>query len=492
MASHPRWRAQRASLIRIAAMTACLCLCLLFPAAANAHGRRLQAAVSEETATGPLQESTTETPTAAGPSGESSSPQSSSAQSSKSTRREERRARRDGADQQDAGCSVDLAATPSILNATEPLQLVGAVSCPEAASAAGQTVTLYQKLAHAPGFNAVATTTTEEDGAFKFVQTGLEVNSVFYVLAADASSARASVKLAPQVTLSSPATGTPLFIGGGPAARASAAGSSAVTFTGTVTPADPGTTVVLQREYRREAWHEIAVGVVGEEGKYTIVHTFARPGQANLRVVVHGHKLDMTAASTPVSYQISRRRQQPITIVASGNPLAFGGAVTISGTVAGAVNAPVKLLAQTAGGTFAPVAETTTSGEEYSFVESPLQSTRYRVSSVSASSAILAEGVTYALSAHAPASSVQAGGQLSFTGTVLPAHEGQAVDLEAEDASGIGYHVIASGTVSSTGSFSISHSFPAAGTQLLRIRVPGADELESVAGESFKLEVTPA
>lgn len=489
MAPHPRWRAQRASLVLMATLAACLGV--LFPAAASAHGRRqVEAAVSGETATGPLQEPTTEAPTTGKPSGESSSPESPPAESTKNTRREERRARRGAVDQSGA-CSVDLAATPSIITGTEPLELVGSLSCPEPTAAEGQTVTLYQKLARTPGFTIAATTITEADGTFKFVQTGLEVSSVFYALAGHASSPRTSVKVAPQVTLSTPAAGTPLFIGAGPAAHASDVDASAVTFSGTVTPADPGTTVSLQREYRREAWHQVAVGVVGEAGKYTIVHTFLRPGQANLRVVLHSHKLDLTTASTPVTYQISRRRPQPITIQASVDPITFGGSVTISGIVAGAVNAPVKLLAQTAGGTFAAVAEATTNGDEYSFAEAPLQSTRYRVMSATASSAILAEGVTYALTAVGTASTVQAGQQLLFTGALLPVHEGQTVNLESQDASGLGYHVIATGTVSSSGTYSIAHSFPSAGTQLLRIGIPGAGEVESVAGEAFTLEVTP-
>jgi len=98
-----------------------------------------------------------------------------------------------------------------------------------------------------------------------------------------------------------------------------------------------------------------------------------------------------------VRYQISRRRSKQVTIQASVDPVAYGSPVTVSGTVAGTPNQSVTLWAQTLGGAFAAIATTTASGNEYSFIESPLQSTRYRVSSASARSATLLEGVTHAL-----------------------------------------------------------------------------------------------
>jgi len=494
MLLHPRRSVRQVSRPGIAALAAGLCL--LSPAAASARGNaHLESGVSEDSTTAPLQESTPNPPSAADPPTESST----------KTPREARRARRDA--RAGTGCSVKLQATPPTITARAPLSLDGTLSCPEAASAADQTVTLYQKVARTPGFAIAATATTETNGTFQFAPFGLEINSVFYVGAAGATSARTSVKVAPPVTfsgartsvkvaplvtLSAPAAGTQLFIGGGRTARASAVGRDAVTFSGTVSPADAGATVTLQREFRREAWHRIGVGQVDGEGNYSIVHTFSRPGEANLRVLVHSHGLYVTSASTPVSYQISRRRSRQVTIQASVDPVAYGSPMTISGTVAGAVNQPVTLLAQTPGGAFAPVAKGVTNGGEYTFTESPLQSTRYRVSSTSASSATLSEGVTYALSATPFASTVQAGEQLTFTGTLAPAHEGQVVDLEGRNASGLGYRVIAVGAVSSLSAYSIAYTFPAAGSELLRIRVPGNTEIQSVASEAFKVEVTPA
>ncbi len=486
------WRTRRVSLLAIAACTAGLgCLS---PAVAAAHGRaHLESAISEQLPTSPQPPATE--PPAEPPAAE---PPATTAPggSVRHARREARHARRGAL----AGeCSVELQATASILSAGEPLSLTGRLSCTEAASVAEQPVSLFQKLARTPGFNVLATTTTAADGSFQFKPEGLETNSIFYVRAGDAHSDRIAVKIAPHVTISAPLAGAQLFIGGAHAASGgthaadpSIDDGSAVTFTGTVSPADSGATVSLQREYRRGAWHRIGGGGrVDDEGKYSIVHSFSRPGQANIRVVVHSHGLSMTSASAPVSYQLSRDRHRQITIDASANPLTYGQSVTITGTVAGAVGQAVTLWAQTGDQAFAPLAQATTNGNEYSFTESPLQNTRYRVRTASAGSAVFSEGVSFALTAEPPATTVPTGGQLSFTGTLLPSHEGQPVDLERRNPSGPGYHLIEVGTVSSTSTYSIAHTFSTAGPELLRISVPASPELQGVAGEPFAVDVTP-
>lgn len=484
-------------------------VCMLLPTAASAHRRaRLESQVSEEAASGALQEPTspptepTSPPTSSEAAAEPTSSEEAPAAPSGHSRREERRARRDA--RRDArvglGCTVDLQA-PRIVSSEASLTLLGTLSCPEAEpeAASDQTVTLYQKVAGTPGFAAAATTSTEANGNFQFPASGLELNSSFYVRADGAKSARISVQLAPTVTLSAPAAGTPLFTGGGSHAAsagtpaASTPAASAVTFSGTVSPVDAGATVALEREFHSGGWDRIGLGHVNQEGSYSIVHTFFKAGEVNIRVVVRSHGLYMKSASTPVAYLISRRRSSRLTIQASADPLAYGAAVALSGTVAGPEGQTVTLFARTTGGAFAPIATAVTVGGGYSFSQSPLQSTSYRVATASASSALLGETVTYALAPTPAPASVIAGEQLTFTGSVTPAHEGQPVELERENLSGLGgYHVIASGTVASAGTYSIAYAFRAAGNPLLRIRVPGDAEIGTAESEPFKLEVTPS
>src|SRR5258707_116665 len=79
-------------------------------------------------------------------------------------------------------------------------------------------------------------------------------DSFFYVRAAGAGSGNRSIKVAPQVTLGGPAEFSQLRTGV----------RNRVTFTGTVTPADTGAVVALQRENATsfEEWRLIQLGVV--------------------------------------------------------------------------------------------------------------------------------------------------------------------------------------------------------------------------------------
>jgi hypothetical protein len=423
MPLHLRWRARQASLLAITTFAAGLAL--LSPTAASAHhGSRLESAVSEEAATSALTQSGGQAPAVGTPTGETPA-------ETRGERRQRKRARREAASA--SGCSVELHATPSIVTASATLSVSGSVSCPEAASAAEQTVTLYQHVARTPGFDPIATATTEADGGFQFPAPPVHVNSILYVSVDQVNSARTRVQVAPQVTLTTPAAGTPLFVGSARAAHAAAgagagagtdstgASTDAVTFAGTVSPVDAGATVVLQREYRTGGWHRIGGSRVNDEGSYSIVHTFLRPGEANLRVVVRSHKLYMTSASEPVSYLISRRRARHTT---------------------------------------------NTQGP--------------------------AEPITDTITATPAMSDVLAEAPLTVTGTVAPAHEGQLLELERREVSGLGYRVIATATESATGAYSIVHSFALAGTALLRVTVPPSPGLKGASTAPFSVEVTPA
>lgn len=309
---------------------------ILAPAATSAHGRAHAHTKPStvESGSGPTSEPTSaESSSAESPAGESPSGESGSG-----APRRERRARHEDAAL--SACQITLAGPTSAVAAGAPLNLSGALSCAEAASVEGQTVYLYQKAAHTTGFVLAATATTEAGGAFKLTLTGPEADSIYYVVCDGAKSPRTAVAISVQVTIESPVAGSELYTpgprvptgaggnsGAGDSANSSTGdnadsgagdnadsdagdnggndANSAVTLTGTVTPAVPGETVTLQREYRPGAWHRIGVGQIGEEGKYAIAHTFLRAGEAHLRVVVHAHGAYMSA-SAPVTYRIVR------------------------------------------------------------------------------------------------------------------------------------------------------------------------------------------
>jgi hypothetical protein len=273
-------------------------LCMLTPPTAGAHRTTdLQSGVSTA---GPLQESAT------GPASESTpEPASSTTGETPSQARRSRRGAR-----VERGCSVSLEATPSRTAPGSPLSLTGTLSCPEAASAAAQTVTLYQKIARTPGFNSVATTTTEAGGEFQFALPAPELDSAYYVRSGGVKSARTHVEIAgPQVVIDAPASGSQLALGAWGAADSDGTDSRAVTITGTVSPADPGATAALQREYGPGKWHRIGGGAVGAEGGFSIPHTFRTVGEKTIRVVLTFNGLHMKSISAPVVYEFSRQHR---------------------------------------------------------------------------------------------------------------------------------------------------------------------------------------
>jgi hypothetical protein len=342
-----------------------------------------------------------------------------------------------------------------------------------------------------PGYTLVQSTTTDAFGFYELTQTGVETNSVFYVRSRGAQSGRRRVRVAAQVTLSGPPEGTQLLTGV----------ANAVTFTGTVTPADAGARVILQRQnaLTGNEWRRIGSGTVGAEGDFSIVHTFVVPGDANLRVLVRSRGLNIPSPSDVLTYEISQAQNPQLTINASSDPIVYGQSVTISGVAAGLTSTPVTLFERTANQHgFAPVSEVTTNaGGEYTFpAQAPVYNTFYEVRTGAKAdkekSAVLYEGVKDVLTAEVSPSTIQAGQVLTFKGTVAPEHTGHIVYLERQDASGNGFHVVQVASIGAGSAYTIVHTVYDAGTKVFRVRVPGDAENEGAVSPSFTVQVTPA
>ncbi len=391
------------------------------------------------------------------------------------------------------GCKLSLNAEPRTLTSGEAPQLFGRLHCP-GAGAAAQTVTLYGHSIGQPN-KAIGTTTTDPGGYYTLVAPAPATDTLYYATAVGATSATKTVKVAPEVTIHGPEESKALVTGV----------SSRVTFSGTVSPADAGAEVVLQREQAIaiEEWHPIQRGVVGPQGEYTFVHVFSIPGEADIRVIVRPHRrFSAFGASTPLSYVISQRQNPLLTLIATGSgassdPILFAQTVTLHGVLAGGAGQTITLLARAKQGQFAAVATTTAnSAGQYSFMQAPQQSTAYKVLGGGRHSAVLFEGVKYVLTPGVSAGTVQAGQALTFSGTVTPFREGQVVYLERQNANGGGFHVVDLGTLTVgpglSGTYSITHVFFGMGKQVLRIKVPGDSANQGVASAPFTIEVTPS
>jgi hypothetical protein len=399
-------------------------------------------------------------------------------------------------------CRLRIQAAPRFVQASEAAEVSGTLVCSPPTTVSGQTVTVYEHSAGSPGLSVAGTTTTDSSGNFKVPTPPLSTNSTFYATVGAAHSSHRAVKVMPKLTVSGPPDGAQLFTGPGPLKSSAGAHNpllNVIRFSGAVSPTDAGAEVVLQRENTVgvEEWRRIARGVVDREGNYLIVHKFAVPGDANIRVVVRPSATNAAAASEPLSYEISQAQKPDLLIESSADPLSYGSPVTFTGTAASGPGTTLTLLSRTrAQSAFAPVATTVSgAGGKYSFApQTPLQSTLYQVSGAGKTSAVVFEGVKYALTVEPPASSVQIGQPLTFAGTVTPAVAGHPIYLQVLNPSGIGFHVVQVGTVGADGKYSITHTIynPAFSQRKFRVKVPGDPQNQGVASPLITVAVTAA
>jgi hypothetical protein len=406
-------------------------------------------------------------------------------------------------------CAISMQVAPRQITAGDPVVIFGRLRCVNPANAANQEVTLFHRLALTglSGFVPVQRTTTDGNGFYELSRADgvIETNRSWYVRSRGARSATKRIRVAAQVTLNGPSEGQLLT---GYANR--------VTFTGSVSPADVGARVILQRQNATTGneWHHIDSGIVEASGNFTIVHTFVVPGDANIRVLVRSQGRNVPSESDVLAYSVSQTQNPQLTIQASADPIASGEAVTISGKVASGGGRSVTLMARTVHQPgFTPVAQASTNASgEYSFpAQSPVNSTFYRVDAGQiacrptpvavacpdialrpVSSAVLYEGVKDVLTAQVSSTTVQAGQSVTFAGTVAPDHAGHVIYLERQNAHLPGFHVIQVSFVGAGSAYSITHRLYDAGMKVLRIYIPGGPDNQGAASQPFTIQVNPA
>lgn len=389
-------------------------------------------------------------------------------------------------------CAINIRVAERQITAGEQVEVKGLLRCTPPASAGSQAVTLYEHVAGTAGYVPVQSTTTDANGFYGFKPPALDANTSFYVRSHGAQSGREKARVSLQVTLTGPPEGTQITTGA----------PNKQTFSGTVSPADVGARVILQRQnaVTGNEWHRIGIGQVvaggPTGGTYTIAHTFRVPGDASIRVLVRSDRINSPSASTPLEYEISQAQNPSLTILSSADPIAYGQSTTISGVLAGATTPQtVTLLARTVHQHgFAPIAEvsTDTSGN-YSFpAQPPVNSTLYRVQGAAQKSAVLYEGVKNVLTAEVSANTVQAGEALTFKGTVAPDQTGHIIYLERQNALGTSFHVVQVGHVLPGSVYSIVHQVYVPGTKVFRVDIPGGPDNGRAVSQPFTIIVTPA
>jgi hypothetical protein len=389
-------------------------------------------------------------------------------------------------------CRASIEASSRRITAGETVSVSGTLECPRGASAADRQVAVYERQGAAVPDSAsiAATASTGPDGSYTLTSPALYANTTFLVRSGR-HMAHTTVQVAPLVTLAAASATDEQATGA--STQAHVAQPLATTFTGTVSPAGTNARVVLQMAYADtgERWRSVAFGRVGADGTFSIAHVLRASGAARFRAVAHTGRLNATGVSAAVGYEVMQRQNPQLSIHASAGTRAYGQSVTISGVAAAGADQPVVLLARTASAAFGVVAQTTTNASgEYTFTQTPLQSTAYVVTVARTRSTTQLVDVGFALSALPAEPTARVGQQVAFSGTLSPAAVGQAVYLESGYASGAGFHVLATGAVESGSNYLISYTFARAGAVTLRIRMPGNGQLQSSTSEPFTVDVT--
>ncbi|HXB15551.1 MAG TPA: hypothetical protein VNV44_07375 [Solirubrobacteraceae bacterium] len=396
--------------------------------------------------------------------------------------------RRHGHGGRRGGCAVTLEA-PHSSSAGEAPTVTGKLTCAEAGEAAGAPVQILERTAGRPGFATAATELTEPDGSYAATLAPADADVYLYARAGHARSPRQAIRITPLVTLAGPATGAVL-----PMARRRSS-QSPITFSGTVSPADAGALVTLQRERPNGSgsWRRVAFTRVGEDGSFSFSHLFRIPGPLELRAFVHRHDHRLPAVSETLSYEVAQPQNPSLTISASPADVPFGSPVTISGRLAAPAGSPVALLTLGGGGPLTTAASTgTESGGAYSFTQTPNRDTAYRVSGGAQSSATVRVQVSFAVTAVPSASTVAPGEGVTITGTVAPASPGARVYLRRPARTATGYQTLGYATVQPDSTYAIAVPASTPGSAVYRVQAPQLGAMHAGASAPVTVVTTPA
>src|SRR3954453_9286449 len=180
---------------------------------------------------------------------------------------------------------------------------------------ANRVVTLWHRINPARRFTPIQRVHTDANGFYAIFRPEGVVNSNrnWFVRSLNARSRTIHERVFLQVNLSGPADGSNLLTG--PAHN--------TTFTGTVSPGDAGRRIVLQRQNsdKGNRWNTIDHARVGNDGTFSIPHTFRAPVSANIRVLVRATRRHLDSPSNVHPYELSQLHNPALPITPSADPI---------------------------------------------------------------------------------------------------------------------------------------------------------------------------
>jgi hypothetical protein len=269
-----------------------------------------------------------------------------------------------------------------------------------------------------------------------------------------------------------------------------------VVFTGHVDPSHAGERVVLQQQTASGDWGSLTSGRLNGASNYSITHRWSFAGDHTVRVAFPSDVRNIRGTANPVTVAVQQRQIPGFTISTSGQLISYGQTVIISGVLSNTPSTPVTLWARNAyQSRFTPVADTVTGlNGSYMFgPQAPSYNTVYLVKTTLAPrrhSAALFEGVQAVLTLTPSSTTSQVGGQVTFTGTVLPDKAGHVVYLQRLGADGdwLGEEIR---IVTNASTFQFGWTFGKAGTYQFRARITGDGANVGGASAPVSIQVAP-
>ncbi len=364
----------------------------------------------------------------------------------------------------DSGLTIN--AVPDPIEAGQGVLIYGFLRAP---ARAGETIRLYHRIGAQPAFTLIGTTRTSATGAFEFTRAEGVVltNRRWYVLGPGGTHSRTvSERVA---ALIDAAAGAPTASTGQP-----------IVLSGSITPAHPDGSVLLQEAGPSGGWRTLGSAPVAAGSRYSIAHGWAVPGAYDVRVMLPANARNITSESDTVTVVIQQREVADFTIATSAPIVTNGQAATISGTLyeAGTTTpspaTAVALWARPAGGSFGLVANSTTAGDgSFAFSQVPTADTDYQVRTAFAPvrrSAVLFEGVRDAVTMRPSSTTSTVGGTVTLGGTVTPDEAGQSILLQQLAADGQ-WHSVATSVVNASSTYQFAWTFGKVGDDQFRARV---------------------
>lgn len=383
---------------------------------------------------------------------------------------------------------LTIAASPNHIVAGTGVLIYGQL---KGSDVADQTIYLYHRIVPAARFTIISKTTTDASGYYEFTRAdGVVVtNRNWYVTGPNAAHSRTvHERVAATVTLTESTSATTT--------------GQKVLFTGTVAPDHPNQKVLIQTQDSTtgSGWHTVAEGRTNAASAFSIAHGFRDAGDDTLRAYLPADARNTAGSSDSSTLQVQQTQNPQFTINSSAPAITVGASATISGTLytsgsatAPAASVPVELYARSVNGAFQAVASATTGADgSYSFSESPVNNTVYRVENTATAvqrTAGLFEAVADTVSVTPSATTATVGSMVTFSGAVTPDHSGHLIELQIQTPRG-GWQDVAQEPVSAGSRYSFDYRFGQPSTYTVRVRIFGGPE--NVGAGSPPVTVTVA